>query len=478
MNVAFGKIKITPKNYVGIPLAGYTPIPKCTGILDDIYAHGILIEDEDLGNVKRRVLLISLDLLKLALSFTNYVKEQIQKVHPIPPGQVLIHATHTHKGPDVTGEFDQPGGGARIVFNIICGHNTRDPYLVWVARQIVTLVGELLQNLVPCKMAWAREPPAHSNLASNRRGAPLPPPDVGVIAFRALTENNLLGFLMHFAAHGITVGRHVSKISADWMGFAVKRVAELTHGEVQAAYFNGPSGDVSPGVPHWLVPPPTKPFATRQERKAYYRHIFGYKRTEGIGNAVGEQALHLAQSIPVEQFLPKMTLRVYTKTIWIPVKDFKYWSKHWFENSPLQFLKRYLLIPIAVSHEKPNFPGFALKHTWRMMSGYTLLQWIRITASSTDNKISRELGIITAPGELFEEIGLRLRAKCPTGIKDTFLIQNANDWVSYLFPKHTYIESGGYEPYASLSPVCGHYYEREMRKLFREVAAGVNITYS
>lgn len=478
MQVAFSTIKITPKNYVGIPLAGYTPIPKCTGILDDLYAHGVLIEDEDLGNIKRHVLLISLDLLKLSLSFTNYVKEQIQKLYPIPPGQVLIHATHTHKGPDVTGEFDRPGGNARVVFNIICGHNLRDPYLVWVSHQIVQLVGELFHKLEPCKIAWAREPPAYPNLASNRRGASLPPPDIGVIAFRALTDDRLIGFMMHFAAHGITVGRHVTKISADWMGWAVKRVAELTHGEVQTSYFNGPSGDVSPGTPYWLVTPPTKPFATRQERRVYYHQIYGYKRTQGIGNAVGEQALRLAQSIPVEQFLPKMSFRVYTKTIWIPVKDFKYWSKHWFENSPLQLLKRYLLLPIAMSHEKPNFPGFAIKHRWRMLNTYTLLQWFRITASSTDGTHSRELSILSAPGELFEEIGLRLRAKCPTGMKDTYLIQNANDWVSYLFPKHIYTDSGGYEPYASLSPMCGHVYEREMRKLFREVDAGVNITFS
>ncbi len=478
MQVAFGKVKITPENYVGIPLAGYTPIPKCTGILDDLHAHGVLIEEEDLGNVKRHVLLISLDLLKLSLAFTNYVKEKIQEALSIPPGQVLIHATHTHKGPDVTGEFDQAGGGARIIFNIINGKHRHDPYLVWVTRQIVKLVGNLLQNLVPCKIAWAREPPAHPNLASNRRHANVKPPDIGVIAFRALADDCLIGFLMHFAAHGITLDRDVTKISADWMGCAVQRVADLTHGEIKTAFFNGPSGDVSPGVPTWELPPHPEPFANHLEQKAYFRRIHGYGRTQGIGNAVAEQTLRLAQSIPVSEFLPRLTFRVYTKIIWVPVKDFKYFSKHWFENSPLQLLKRHLLIPIAMSHEKPNFPGFALKAQGCTMNVYTLLQWIRITATSPDNARSKELSILAAPGELFEEIGLRLRSKCPTGLADTFIVQNANDWVSYLFPKHAYINSGGYEPYASVSPQSGYVYEREMRKLFREVAAGVNISFS
>jgi hypothetical protein len=281
---------------------------------------------------------------------------------------------------------------------------------------------------------------------------------------------------MHFAAHGISLNRNLTKISPDWMGFAVDHVSELTSDQVSAAYFNGPSGDVSPGVPYWNIPPDAD--STTRLRWLHTNH--GRNKAVSLGNAVAKEALDLAQSIPVEDFLPNLLFRVYTKTIWVPMKDFKYFGKLkvWFENSFMFLLKRYVAVPLAISHEEPNFPGVAVKHGHHQVNIYTLLQWFCLTLSSDDGAQIKELSILAAPGELFEEIGIRLRSKCPTGPENTFVFQNANDWISYLFPKNHYEANGGYEPYASFTPMGGHNYEREMRKLFREVAAGVNISYS
>ena len=64
MRVAFNKINITPKNYKGMPLAGYTRKSTCTGKFDDVHAHGVLIDGNDKLEGKNTLLLISLDLLK------------------------------------------------------------------------------------------------------------------------------------------------------------------------------------------------------------------------------------------------------------------------------------------------------------------------------------------------------------------------------------------------------------------------------
>ena len=76
---------------------------------------------------------------------------------------------------------------------------------------------------------------------------------------------------------------------------------------------------------------------------------------------------------------------------------------------------------------------------------------------------------MTVPGELFEEIGKNLLEKSPTGKKNSFIFQNSNDWISYLFPIYEYIEVGGYESFPSFSPVSGVYIEKEMLKLFEEI---------
>ena len=76
MKVAFNKIKITPKNYIGKPMAGYARKDPCIGILDDIYAYGVLISFNNEHNNQNHLLLISVDILKLPLSIVEYIKKK------------------------------------------------------------------------------------------------------------------------------------------------------------------------------------------------------------------------------------------------------------------------------------------------------------------------------------------------------------------------------------------------------------------
>ncbi len=479
MKVAFGQITITPENYLGMTMAGYTPIPKITGKLDDVYARGVLIEDVELGNIPRRLLFISLDILAPSLAFSNYVKEQIQKKYPIAPGQVVIHGVHTHKSPvDTAGIFEHAGGILSVIKRIMCSGNQRDGILVGVTRCILELVGDLLQNLTPSKMAWAQEKVARTDIVVNRRH-PIrrTRPDVGVIAFRALKDNHLIGFLMHFACHGTSLGSNTTEMSADWMGRAVAYVQDQTRGEVASAFFNGPSGDLNPIT---TCGTDFEYLEHLKKKTLLYNQVGTYKSSKRIGHAIGAQSLRLAKNIPVEDFLPHLIFRSYTKTYWVPMEDFRYFnSKTWFQNKALFLLKKYLAMRVAVTHEEPNFPGFAVKIRGFTPSLYTMLQWIRMTVSSEDGSNAKELSILTAPGELFEDIGKIVRIKCPTSPKHSvFLIQNAIDWGGYMFPQQEYQEQSGYEPITSFGPKVGLCYQQEMEKLFEEVAAGVNLSYS
>ena len=123
MKVAFSKITITPKDMVGKAMAGYSRPDPCLGILDDVYAHGVLIEDITLGNIKKRLLLISLDLLKIPLIVSDYIKEKIKdEFFSLGPGQILVHATHTHSAPDLTGEFHWPGSALNVIGSFIASN--------------------------------------------------------------------------------------------------------------------------------------------------------------------------------------------------------------------------------------------------------------------------------------------------------------------------------------------------------------------
>jgi hypothetical protein len=170
----------------------------------------------------------------------------------------------------------------------------------------------------------------------------------------------------------------------------------------------------------------------------------------------------------------------YLKTYWIPMMDrqpYIYSLSNWISNKAIVFVKKWLLFPIAiaVAGDDPSFPGLTIKHYpfsikrgWHI-NAYTINQYLDITVSNSKTGASKKLGIIGTPGELFEEIQNRFLNRSPAGKDDTFIFQEANDWVAYLFPLKEYMTQAGYEPFASTTPVAGDIMEKEMYRFWEEI---------
>ncbi|MGV9173129.1 MAG: hypothetical protein ACOC35_11255, partial [Promethearchaeia archaeon] len=409
MKVAFGKIKITPLDHLGEPMAGYSRPDPCLGKLDDIRAYGVLIEDLTLKNIKKRLLLISLDLLKIPIMVADYIKEKIKDhFFSLGPGQILIHATHTHSAPDITGEFHWPGSALNVVRGIMFGANRNDEYIVWMTKQILKLVGKLFRDLRPAKIAWKKEK-FNPDIVINRRH-PLreTKPDLGVICFKSKKDNELIGLIINYACHPTTLSYLNNKLSADYPGRVVAKIDEISDGKVKAVYFNGAAGDLNP-----ITTCGTDYEDLDKERSPIYQQYGTYEDTRRIGYRIAKKAFSLANSIKDAEYFAKIEFQSYLKTIWIPMDDFQYFSSTWFVNKLIFLLKKYLVLPVAMSHEEnPNFPGLAIKGGGTQINGYTILQYVQIKAKNGHR--SKKLSIITVPGELFEDIGHRLLKSSPT----------------------------------------------------------------
>ena len=206
MRVAFSKIKITPKDYIGMPMAGYTRPDACLGKLDDIYAYGVLIEESELKNKKKQVLLISLDTLKVPLVLGNYIKEKLNaKFTYLESEYIFIHATHTHSAPDLTGEFYWPGSAINFLRGVMFGVNRNDRYIVWITQQIVKMVDELYKNLEPCKLAMKKEKFNPKIVIHRKSPTKKIQPELGIVVFRALGTNDLIGFIINYSCHPTTL---------------------------------------------------------------------------------------------------------------------------------------------------------------------------------------------------------------------------------------------------------------------------------
>lgn len=458
MNVAFNKIKITPKDYIGKPMAGYSRKESCLGKLDDIHAYGVLINQ---NKYDTNLLLISVDTLKLPISIVEYMKKKlILKFKSLNSDAIIIHATHTHSSFDLTGEFYYPGGVFSFIKGVMFADNKNDKFIVWVADRIVKMVTELFNDLKPCKIAW-KKMKFNPDLVLNRRWPTRKVlPDLGVISFKRIADNSLIGFIINYACHPTTLSFQNNKLSADFPGRVNYKISELTNNKIKSIYFNGPSGDLNP-----ITTSGTDLDKIEEDITLSYDQLGTFEHTKKIGNIIGEEALKLANSIPEENYFADMNIDVYTKKVLIPQKDARYFSKVWFLNSVKWWIKKYFLFKIAKFDEKyVNFPFFKVERKHLKNYGSTVVQYIKLKASN-----GQIYGIVTIPGELFEEIGKTLIKEAPSLEENTLIFQNAQDWIGYLFPLEMYINEGGYEPFMCFSPLGGVYIEFGTKKLLNDV---------
>lgn len=467
MKVAFNKVKITPNDLVGTPMAGYTREDPCLGKLDDIYAHGTLIEDDFEIKNKKYLLLFSFDLLKLPYSLAIHIKKKLcNKFDSLKSENILLHATHTHSAPDLTGEFHWPGGTLNVIKGIMFGANRNDEYLIWLTNRVVRLTESLFKALKSCKIAWKKEK-FNPNIVINRRHPTRDvKPDLGVLSFKNLNNDKIIGLLINYSCHPTTLSYANNKLSADYPGRIVHRIDELSNNEIKSVFFNGAAGDLNP-----ITTCGTNFEALTEEKKEIYGQLGTYEDTIRIGYKIADKAQKLALSIPEEQYHEILEFDSRVKTFLVPLKDVKYFSNAWYRNKLGYALKKLFLIPVARQF-KVNFPAFYIEHDFQNTNARTIIQYIDFIAHSKEKTELRNFSIFTVPGELFEEIGLKLLNKSPNRRENSFLFQNSNDWIAYLFPIHEYIEIGGYEPVASFSPLSGNIVEKEMLNLFKEVEKG------
>ncbi|TXT63490.1 MAG: hypothetical protein BAJALOKI3v1_360016 [Promethearchaeota archaeon] len=460
MKAGFSKIKITPENYIGIPMAGYSRPDPCLGKLDDIFVRGILIESEESQGNNRFLLLLSFDLLKLPRSIVSYFSDRIiEKYDWISRENILFHATHTHSAPDLTGEFHWPGGTLSVVKGIMFGVNKNDKYIVWISHQVLKLIGKLKKSLRTAKLAWRKEI-FNPNLVINRRHpSRVPETELGIISFKDL-DDTLFGLIINYQCHPTTLSLFNNKLSADFPGQVISKISELTDNNVKSIYFNGPAGDLNP-----ITTCGTDYKGLEQNKSPIYTQLGTYEHTKKLGFQIAKEALALSYSIPDENYNKMIKIRSNIKILSIPFRDARYFSSEWFQNKLIHAIKKYILLPVILSlYDKNNFPIFQIEKQGARIYAKTLFQFIEFSIGEDKDK---KFNIFTVPGELFEDIGNSLLEKSPAGKKNSILIQNANDWIAYLFPIDEYVEIGGYEPVASFGPLCGYYIEREILDFFK-----------
>ncbi|MCX7887331.1 MAG: neutral/alkaline non-lysosomal ceramidase N-terminal domain-containing protein [Verrucomicrobiae bacterium] len=403
-------VVITPPN--GTPMAGYFNYRASTGVLDQLYAKAVVLEQDD-----AKAAFVALDLIGTTKRLVTAARRLIAEQCAIPPERVMISATHTHSGPvllrdspmdDITGA-KQP---LALEFN--------DKLPALIARA----VAEANAKLAPVR-AFAtigRE----EHLSFNRRylmkdgtvawqvrlnpdivrpAGPIDP-DVGVLHLaRAAKASEPLATFVNFAMHPTSVGG--LKISADYPGTLYRRLAEYLGTNTVTLFANGCCGNINHVNPRW----------------AGQRH--GPQEAERIGTVLAAAVLKAWPDLqPLQTFAP----RVRTKQVTLPRRKIT--------NEQLTEARRIFEL---IGKQKLSTPVMA--------EAVCILD----TNANKDKPLEAEVQVIAfsddfamvaLPGEIFVELGLAIKKASP--FKFTFIAELANGSIGYIPNRSAYPE-GQYE---------------------------------
>ncbi|MGV3488766.1 MAG: neutral/alkaline non-lysosomal ceramidase N-terminal domain-containing protein [Tuberibacillus sp.] len=399
INCGAAKVSITPEG--SKMLSGYAAHRPSAGIHDHLYAR-IIVLNED-GNY---FIIVSLDLIGVDKIYTHQLRDKIGRKFNISPDAVFVHATHTHSGVGGVIPESQPIWKA---FPILWA--PYDPELVEEQHEsILQGVEKALSHLEPCQVRWGQTE-VHG-MAANRISETRDfDPRLHVIEFSEIEADKKV-ILYHFPCHPTILHADNLWISADFPGVVSQRLENRDDVEV-AAFLNGPCGDIS----------------TRFTRKAS-----NFEEVERMGNILAESVeTVLEDTKPLEVG----KLKCATASITLEFKEM--------ENADLQKEKLAVLKCQLLEAEKEKADPTFLRSIEAKMEGVE--SSIGLTAAlkgyseiETEIQVLRigELSLVSVPGEMFHETGLRV-SQLLKGQK-ILLVGNTNDYIGYIVPGHFYSE--------------------------------------
>ncbi len=237
LHAGFSRVNITPP--MGIFVAGYFVPRFGEGVLDELECNALALEAG-----QKRVLLMSLDLGEPSGVVIDRCRREIEKATGVPYEAIFIASTHTHTGPSV-----QP--------------DSQDPKELEYGRMLAYKLADAarfaLADLKPAKMGWAvstapgiafvrRFRMKDGSVRTNPGFAnpdilhPIGEVDERVNVLRFDREGGDTLVLANFGCHPDVIAG--SKLSADWPGF-FRRTFEKTVDETRCIFFNGAYGDVN-----------------------------------------------------------------------------------------------------------------------------------------------------------------------------------------------------------------------------------------
>ncbi len=388
LHAGVAQIDITPP--LGLDLTGYVArAGVASGVHAPLYAKALVLD-----NGTTSVALLTVDILGLHLATVQAARAVIAASTDIPADHIMIACSHSHSGP------------ATMRLN---GCGVVDPaYLAHLQTQLCAVA----------VAAWGARQPAHIGIGQgevqagvhNRRTpGDVIDPALGILRIDD-TDGNLLGVLLNYTCHPTCVTGENTLLSAEYCGLAAAQIQAATGAVV--LWTTGAIGDVGPVRRGWDV-------------------------LTALGEAVATEALRV---LPTVTTAPCLQLTSVTQTLALPLSSLP----------SAEELTAFLAAQQANLADPQQMQRPYQRQITGAMIDWATMTLAQVTAPNPSTTVATELQVIrigdlalvSAPGELFVELGLAIKAGAADG--HCFVCGFGNDNIGYIPARRTY-PHGGYE---------------------------------
>lgn len=422
---------ITPP--LGEPIVGNFTTPPASHVHDELRARCLVLDD---GQTKLAIVLC--DNVGVTREVFDAAKKIVAERSGIPPSHVLTAATHTHSGTSARSN------------DRLRPNDPMTSYQQFLAQRIADVVQTATNNLEPARIGWgavdvpgqvfnrrwllkpgktAKNPFGGEDRAQMNPGRnpdilePAGPtdPQVSFLSVQS-AEGRPIALLANYSLHYVG-GVPSGHISADYFACFANRIGDLLGADHRAfppfvgMMSNGTSGDVNninfkPGAPARSYGPYEKMNEVANEVAEAVAGAYGDVEHRDYVTLDAE-----LRELPLAARKPTPEQLAYAREVLEKAEDA---PKH--HSLERHYAQRTLALEKAP--DEVSVP----------------IQTLRIG----------DLGIATAPFEVFAETGLEIKERSP--FKPTFTIELANGSYGYL-PTPRHFEIGGYETWLGTNNV-------------------------
>jgi len=369
------KTDITPQ--VGCWLEGIPRAEPSNAIHDPLYARALVVAYwDDVEETENKICLVTCDLIGLSNEFSQAVREKIAQALDTIAANVVIACAHNHSGPATIGFHDPEHvdrdylsllsskllelsqGAASNLESALLGVGLGEETTVSEYRRLLTRDGGIVMN-------WEEYPPEEI-LGPAEAGDP----DLGVVKILS-TSGQTIAVIFNYACHPNSMPGDNFTITADFPGYAADLIEKELGGI--ALFTNAAQGSV--------------------DIEGFEGRDFGGVERRGV--ALGEVVLDVCRKIEVQ---PDPVIRAARRVFLLPYRVVPPEILQWARDVASRATGEAVTLRDGISDE---------------IKAENILHHVSISEPGVDfEMVGIRLGdgvFFTVPGELFTEIGKRMK---------------------------------------------------------------------